>query len=125
MKKLLSKRLIPFFLVSAFSLSLFDSTKPFPANSCPFLIIFSYAVITELIIYFLPRQRIIRLWTIWLFAIMVPPVWTFNGIILLYGSKPPIASADVLLPMLWMFITVVIYTFSISVSLRETFQRKN
>jgi hypothetical protein len=76
----------------------------------------------ESIRYMLAHKAKIRLIIIWLFAIMVPPVWNANWMILLYGEKPPIVSYDVSLPATWMFITIILYIYSISVSLIETFE---
>jgi hypothetical protein len=125
MKRLLSRRVVPFLGVFTVSLFLASSDNPFPYNLYPPLIIISYSIFMEIITFILPRKRTIRLIGIWLLAIILPPVWTANGIIVLYGKKPPMASYDVLLPMLWILITLAIYIYSISVSLMETFQRKN
>ena len=61
---------------------------------------------------------------LWFIAIIPSPVWTAQGIILFYSQKPPIASYDVLLPMLWLLITTLLYIYSIAVSLMEAFQSK-
>jgi hypothetical protein len=101
MKRLLSKRAVPFLGIFIIALFFIGSGTPFPFNFYPALIIIIYSILMELITLILPRQRTIRLIVIWLFSIIPPPVITANGIILLYGEKPQIASYDVLLPMMW------------------------
>jgi hypothetical protein len=126
MEKILSKLSIPFFYILAIAvLSISSPTDPFPYSIYPSLIILGYSILMEFIIYTLPYQRTIRLVVIWFFAIIVPPVWNGIGIGWLYGEKPPIASYDVALPVIWIFITIILYVYSIPVSLIETFRRKN
>jgi hypothetical protein len=118
---MLLKRLIPCFFIFAVALFLINSANPFPYNLYPSLIIIFYSILMEAIRYVLTPQVKIRIMIIWLFAIIVPPVWNANWMILLYGEKPPIVSYDVALSATWMFMTILLYIYSISVSLIETF----
>jgi hypothetical protein len=118
---MLLKRLIPCLFIFAVALFLMNSANPFPYNLYPSLIIIFYSILMEAIRYVLTPQVKIRMMIIWLFAIIVPPVWNANWMILLYGEKPPIVSYDVALSATWMFMTILLYTYSISVSLIETF----
>jgi hypothetical protein len=119
---MLLKRLTPCLFIFAVALFLINSANLFPYNLYPSLIIIFYAILMESIRYMLAHKAKIRLIIIWLFAIIVPPVWNANWMILLYGEKPPIVSYDVALPATWMFITIILYIYSISVSLIETFE---
>jgi hypothetical protein len=118
---MLLKRLIPCFFIFAVALFLINSAHPFPYNLYPSLIIIFYSILMEAIRYVLTPQVKIRMMIIWLFAIIAPPVWNANWMILLYGEKPPIVSYDVALSATWMFMTILLYIYSISVSLIETF----
>jgi hypothetical protein len=118
---MLLKRLIPCLFIFAVALFLINSAHPFPYNLYPSLIIIFYSILMEAIRYVLTPQVKIRMMIIWLFAIIVPPVWNANWMILLYGEKPPIVSYDVALSATWMFMTILLYIYSISVSLIETF----
>jgi hypothetical protein len=61
---------------------------------------------------------------IWLSAIILPPVWAAIGIIALYGNRSSVDD-DVVVMMLWISITMTIYTYSFPISLIETFGDEN
>jgi hypothetical protein len=125
MKTLFSKRSIISLVILTMLSRCVGSTDPFPYNIYPSLIVIGYSILMEAITHVLPYQRTIRLAVIWFVAVVTPPVWTIIGIAWLYGEKPPIASYDVALTAMWFFITIILYMYSIFVSLTETFRRKN
>jgi hypothetical protein len=124
MKGLFSILSVPFLGIFGMAFFLTGSVNPFPYNIYPSLIIIIYSIIMEVITRTLLFKRAIRLIIIWFFAIIVPPVWNVIGIGWLFGKNPPITSYDVALPAMWIFITIILYIYSISVALVETFQRK-
>lgn len=98
---------------------------PFPHNLYVALLIFSYIGLIEGILYALPSKGVIRFIEVWLLAIGLPPVWTGIGLALIFPGPRPFASADVLLPFLWIFCTLLLYAYSIVKSLLDTIQPRS
>jgi hypothetical protein len=98
---------------------------PFPYNLYTALLVASYPLFMETSLYALPIKGVARLITVWLAAIAFPPVWAAFGIILLFPEPQKIfASSDVLLPFLWILITIVFYTYSVILVILETIRAR-
>ena len=123
MKELSFNRLVSLIFLLLIAALFSIGSNPFPYNLYPTFLIISYAIFVEIILQVLPSQGVIRIMGLWFIVLIPPPVWTAQGIILLY-PKPPIASYDVLLPMLWILITILLYIYSIAVSLMQIFHSK-
>jgi hypothetical protein len=58
--------------------------------------------------------------SLWLVALVVPPIWASLGMNLLFAGLERFASWDIALPWFWIICTAVLYVYAVAIAMVET-----